>query len=183
MPDKLFDDGEDFENEKFNQFFNNIYKKQTDLIKHDGNPIPWNILNEYGSYSSIDNYDSLFVEDDDLGNGLFGSVKISESNKPKKLSKKDLESLPTVDFKTHNYKDQDYKKTLEEKMKEREMATTMFKNMDMHDFEFNNDNTCGGYGISSGIGVNFDDYKDTGLLDDESDLKKQYDRMLEMRRK
>jgi curved DNA-binding protein CbpA len=182
IPDKLFEDIEHVDPLKFNSMFDMMYKKHTDLIKHEGNPIAYNTLNEYGAFSSIDNYEVLFAEDDDLGNSLFGSVKISEGNVPKKINKKELDkSSHYADYVTaHNYKDEHHAKTLEEKIKERNMETTRYESRDMSEFDNNDD--CGGYGIFKGVGINFDEFKNGGLLDDGVDLKKQYNKMLGMRR-
>lgn len=183
IPDKLFNDDEQIDLQKFNNMFNAMHKKQTDLIKHDGNPLAWNTLSEHGSFSSIDNYEALFVEDDDLGNSLFGSVKASDSNVAKKISKKELEKhMNNTEYsKPHNYKDENNAKTLEEKMEEIKRENERYKNRDMSDF--NDDNNCGGYGIYSGIGIDFEEYKEGGLLEDGEDLKRKYSKMLEIRKK
>ena len=183
IPDKLFDDIEHVDPQKFNSIFDTMYKKHTDLIKHEGNPLAWNTLNEYGTYSSIDNYEVLFAEDDDLGNSLFGSVKISEGNVPKKINKKDLEkSANLADYtKSHNYKDEHHAKTLEDKIKERNSETSKYENREMN--EYTKDNDCGGYGIFHGLGISFDEYKNGGLLEDDGkDLKNQYTKMMERRK-
>ena len=117
VPDRIFDKDEDFEIDKFNEAFDNIHQKHTDLIPHQGNPLAYNTINEFGSFSSVENYDALFVEDNDLGNNMFSSVKMNEVNTPKKMNKKDLDKLHGADYvKTHNHRDANYAKTLEEKM-------------------------------------------------------------------
>jgi curved DNA-binding protein CbpA len=178
-PEKIF--GDKIDMDEFNTIFDNVHKKHTDLIKHNGNPIAWNTLNEYGAYSTVDNYETLFTDDDGLGTSLYGSVKLSEGNTPAKLTKKELEKLKKVDYvKGHSYKDVDYTKTLEEKMKEREQETNKFMERNMS--EYSNDDKCGGYGIFSDLGLNFEDYDNSGLLEDGGDLKAKYKKLLDSRK-
>jgi len=179
MPEKIFD-GE-MELEKFNSIFDARHKKHTELIPHQGNPIAYNIISEFGSFSSIDNYDALFVEDDNLGGSMFGSVKLSESNIPGKITKKELDRLAKADYvKSHNQKDVNYTQTLEEKMKERERETEKYKERDMS--EFNTDNNCGGYNIFKDIGLEYEDFDNLEMLGDGDDLKLQYQKLMEMRK-
>ncbi len=180
IPEKIFDDGK-FELEKFNTIFDNVHKKHTELIHHQGNPIAFNTLNEYGTFGSVDDYDTLYIEDDDLGSSMFGSVKMSDSNVPNKLNKKELDKLTKADYvKSHNYKDSSYNKSLEEKMEERDRETTRYKEREISDF--NIDNNCGGYPIFKGIGLEYEDLDNLELLGDGDDLKLQYQQLKNMRK-
>ncbi len=180
IPEKIFDDGK-FELEKFNTIFDNVHKKHTELIHHQGNPIAFNTLDEYGTFGSIDNYDALFVEDDDLGSSMFGSVKISDSNIPNKINKKELDKLSKADYvKSHNHIDNGYNKSLEEKMEERERETKKYKDREISDFDI--DNNCGGYPIFKGIGLEYEDLDNLELLGDGDDMKLKYQQLLNTRK-
>lgn len=176
--EQLFDNGR-FDISKFNAAFDVIHKGHTELIPHQGNPSAFSMTNDYGStYSSIDSYDKLYADDDDQpGTTFYSSVKLNP-DKNKKISKEDIDKLKEAEYtKKHNYKDKAYTKSLEERMKEREMETLHLNERGMQDFD--NDPTCGGYGI-------FDQVKGktSGNLtwDDEEDVKMRYQRLLELRK-
>lgn len=176
--EKIFDDGR-FDIDRFNEAFDAMNKGPLEMIPHSGNPDAYNMLGGYGSnFSSIDNYDDLYAEDDNIGGSLYGSVKLT-SEKKKKLSKDDVNKLSGASYtKGHNYRDKDYNKTLEQKMQERNMETEKFKNREMNDFD--TDPNCGGYGIFGKMGM-----KNLGTMEwdnDEEDLKLRYNRLLEMRK-
>lgn len=179
VPDKLFDNTEKIDMDKFNSMFDAMHKKQTDLIKHEGNPIAWNTANESNAFSTLDNYDCLFVEDDDLGNSVFGSVKIGDNNKPKKMTRKDLERH-TKDYVKPSYRDDNTAKTLQDKINERNNQTLKYEQRTMNDF--NDDNDCGGYGIFKNLDINFEDLTDDTFADDNKDLKARYTKLLDSRR-
>ncbi len=171
IPEKIFNDGEEFEQGKFNTRFDALFKTQGELIIHDGNPIAWNVLNEYGAYGSIDNYESLYAEDNDLGGVMFGSVKFGDDNTPKNLTKKELNKMGDFNDYTfsHNHKEDNYNQTLEERMNKWKDETSKFDNREMGDFD-TSDN-CGGYGVFGGLGITFDEYKNGGLLSGDTKRK------------
>ena len=179
--EKLFDDDKmPFDIGKFNKAFDEMHKSHTELIPHQGNPIAWNMGNDFASvYSSVNDYEKLYTgdDDDDVGTSTYGSLKLN-GDKKKKLSKEDLEKLSSADYtKGHNYKDGEFAKSLEEKMKERELLSRKFDDRNMEDFD--TDPSCGGYGIFEQLGV-----KNFGNLtwdDDKEDLKTRYQRLLELR--
>jgi curved DNA-binding protein CbpA len=184
IPEKLFDNTDKIDLQKFNSIFDSMHRKHTDLIKHDGNPLAYNVSNEFGSYSSIDNYESLFVEDDNnLGNNLFGSVKMCDSNMPnKKLTKRDLEKHGNkADYvNSHNYKGENNTKTLEDKIKERELQTMQYDQRTIEDYNDNND--CGGYGIFKDLDITFDEFTDGNMIDEGGDFRSRYNKLIETRK-
>lgn len=178
IQEKIFDNGR-FDIGKFNAAFDVIHKGHQELIPHQGNPHAFSIGGEYGSsYSTVDNYENLYAEDDDIpGTTFFSSIKINP-DKNKKITKDDIDELIEAEYtKKHNYKDKLYNKSLEDRMKERDIETLKLNDRGIQDFE--TDDTCGGYGI-------FDQVKNktSGNLtwDDEEDVKLKYQRLLELRK-
>ena len=175
--EKLFEDGR-FDLSKFNAAFDQLHKGHTELIQHNGNPDAWNILDDYSNnFGSIDNYDELYTENVGLGTNQYGSVKLDPTKK-KKLTKEEIEKLSAANYtKGHNYREKDYAKSLEERMREYEQETKKLDDREMDDY--NTDPTCGGYGIFSGLGIN---NLNTIQWDDDEDIKTRYNRLLEMRK-
>lgn len=173
--DNLFDGK--FQLGKFNKAFDEIYKPGTDMIPHVGNPNPWNQDNLNNNYSTLDNYDKLYDDNSEIGGTLYGSVKQEQTKlTSKKLSKSDIENLSEADYVTgHNYKDDNYNKTLEEKIKERDLETKKLSERSLQDFD--KDPSCGGYGFIAGINPN------GNLIEDDDDLKTKYAKLLEARKK
>jgi curved DNA-binding protein CbpA len=176
--DKLFDDGR-FNILRFNAAFDASHKKHDELIPHKGIPTAYNIDNKFdtGMFGSVENYENLYADDDgDIGSTLYGSVKMDRS-KGRKVSKDDVNKLSTAEYSSpHNYKDKDYNKYLEQKIKEREFETKKIEERTLTDFD--NDPSCGGYGILASAGLN-----NTSAInwDDADDIKARYKKLLEMR--
>jgi len=172
--EKLFEGGR-FDIAKFNAAFDVMHKGYTDLIPHTGNPLAYNL--DGCNFSSLDTYEDLYAEDDILGNSEFGSVKlIQEPNK--KLTKSEINKISAADYTSnHNYIDKDYKKSLEDKMRERELFTKKLDDRELVDFD--GDDACGGYGILSQIGLNS---KGNIEWDDDEDVKTRYKKLLELRK-
>lgn len=175
--DKLFDEGR-FDLAKFNAAFDALHKGHTELIQHNGNPDAWNVIDGFGNnFSSIDNYEELYTENVGLGTPQYGSVKLDPTKK-KKLTKEEIEKLSVADYtKGHNFKDKTYNKSLEEKIRERELETKKYEDREMDDY--NTDPTCGGYGIFTDLGLN---NISTIEWNDDEDVKTRYARLLEMRK-
>ncbi|ARF11213.1 DnaJ domain protein [Klosneuvirus KNV1] len=178
IQEKIFDNGR-FDIGKFNAAFDVIHKGHQELIPHQGNPHAFSLGSDFGSsFSPVDNYDKLYAEDDDtLGTTFYSSIKLN-SDKNKNITIDDIDTLIEAEYtKKHNYKDKTYTKSLEERMKERELETLKLNDRGMQDFD--TDVNCGGYGI-------FDQVKSktTGNLtwDDEEDVKLRYQRLLELRK-
>lgn len=173
--DKIFDDGR-FDISRFNAAFDALHKGHSELIPHQGNPEAYNIIGGGTNYSSLDNLEDLYTEDDNLGNSHYGSVKLDPSKK-KKLTKEDIAKLAAAEYtKRHNYKDKEYTKSLEERMKERDFENKKLEDRTISDFD--TDPTCGGYGIFNGLGKNLN----TITWDDDEDVKTRYSRLLELRK-
>jgi len=173
--EKIFDR---FNAETFNAAFDAIHKGHDELIPHSGNPSAYNSIGNFGNFSSINQYEDLYAEDEDIGTSIYGSIKVDPSRN-QKLSKDDVKKLKPVEYtKRHNYKEKDYNKSLEEKMRERELETKKLEERDIKDF--NDDPTCGGYGIFHQLNVK---NLNTITWDDEEDIKTRYKRLLELRKK
>ena len=196
--EKLFDEKMPFDLSKFNRAFDEMHKSHSELIPHQGNPMAWNLGNDFASvYSSVNDYEKLYTGDDDdddadddndagddIGTSMYGSLKLNLNlnlnNDKKKLTKEDLEKISNADYTDgHNYKDGDYTKSLSEKLKERDIQTREFDKRNIQDFD--TELGCGGYGIFEQVNV-----KNIGNLtwdvDDKEDLKTRYQRLLEMRK-
>jgi curved DNA-binding protein CbpA len=146
--DNLFE-GQQFNLSKFNSFFDAINKKTTDLVPHTGNPDAY-YGSDNNSFSSYDNYDTLYDEKEFNGNNKSANIKIN--NNLKKISKHELKNIKIADYVIeHNKKDSNYNKTLDDLLKEREKETSAFKNRNITDFK--EDPNMGGYGIFSGVGI------------------------------
>lgn len=173
-PEMIFDR---FNVNTFNAAFDAMHKGHDELIPHSGNPSAFNAVGGFSNFSSINQYENLYAEDEDIGTSAYGSLKLDQSRN-KKLSKDDVRKLKPVDYTTrHNYKDKEYSKSLEEKIRERELETKKLDDRDMKDFT--DDPTCGGYGIFHQLGVN---NLNTINWDDEEDIKTRYKRLLELRK-
>lgn len=174
--ENLFEGGR-FEISKFNAAFDAMHKGYTELIPHTGNPLAFNSDNGFAvNFSSLDKYDDLYAEDDILGGSNYGSVKLSQDPK-KKLTKSDINRISAAEYTLgHSHKDKDYNKSLEEKIKERDLFTRKLDDRQMNDFD--DDDKCGGYGILDQIGIK------SGAIewDNGEDLKTRYNRLLESRK-
>src|SRR5579872_163575 len=65
-PEKLFGENEPFDNRRFNEAFDRIHKRdnETTLTLHNGTvPSAWNDMGTVANFSSFDNLDNLYVED------------------------------------------------------------------------------------------------------------------------
>ncbi len=175
--DNLFEGGM-FDLAKFNAAFDALHKGHTELIQHSGNPMAWNSVDGFGgNFGSIDNYETLYQDEEGYGSSQYGSVKLDPTKK-KKLTKDEFAKLSSAEYtKNHNYKEQDYQKSLEERIRERELETKRLEDREMQDF--NTDPNCGGYGIFSGLGIT---NMSTIQWDDDEDIKTRYNRLLEMRK-
>jgi len=178
-PDELFDPKHPVDWAKFNDAFDKMYGQSHSLIPHDGNPNAFNMMDgKFGSsFTPLDKIDDTFADEDpdtDLGNSMFSSIKAFEPRR--KLSKSDVHTLKGADYtKGHNKMDKDFNKTLEQRMRERDMDTRKFDERTMEDFD--PDDSCGGYGIFKSIGLKDDVGRDDG------NIKSAYDKMVEMRRR
>jgi curved DNA-binding protein CbpA len=179
LHDELFDKGS-FDLGKFNAVFDEMHKIHNEIIPHKGNPDAWNsVETSFGSnFSTIDNYEDPFAEDENIKSNIYSSVKL-ENSKNKKLSRDDIKKLISTDYtQNHNYKNKDYSKLIEEKLKERELQTLKLDDREIG--EFDTDNSCGGYGIFDQIGIK--NLNKISWEDDDDDIKTRYKRLLEKRK-
>lgn len=180
MPDKIFDNVDNIDGDQFNTMFESMYKNQTDLIPHTGNPLAYNADNTFESFGSVKDYEILYNEDDDVGNSLFGSVKMSGqmsrkvgSNKSTKITKTDMEKhQKESSYYKHN--DKTTGKSVSDRLKEMELErdseTKHFENKTFQDYD--DDPTCGGYGITHEL-------FDVNVDDEHVSLNAKYQRLLE----
>jgi len=145
----IFENGQ-FDISKFNEAFDTVHSSHNELIPHNGNPLAWNLSTEFESFSPVSNYEDIYTEDDNIGNSIYGSVKINNDPK-KKLTKSDVDKLKGTKYtKEHNVLESNYLELTEKKIKERDL---LFANGPRFtDFDTNPD--CGGYGILSQISTN-----------------------------
>lgn len=174
--DRIFDGPVNLQ--KFNQAFDAMYRGSTEMIPHTGNPMAFNEIGGMDSnFSPLDQQNNLYVDDNLTGNGSYSSVNFDQGPK-RKLTKEDITKLKGADYvEGHNNKPKDYGKTLEERLRDREMQSKQFDTRTMNDF--NSDPSCGGYGIFHSLGVQ--GYSNITWKGDD-DLKVRYERLLEMRR-
>jgi len=173
--DELF---ETFVPEKFNEAFDIMYKKSSEIIKYDRNPNAWN-TGSCNVFSGLDNYEDPFINDDDVGHSdIFGSVNLLEKcSAENNLTKKYVNKLKGASYtKDHNNIDKSYSELLQEKIAERELATSLLQDKSYNDFD--TDPSCGGYGI----------FKDLSIgdclslnFDDDIDMKKKFNELLKLR--
>lgn len=178
LHERIFENGS-FDLEKFNAAFDEMHKNHNEMIPHVGNPDAWNVSSFGANFSLINDYGDPFTEDDNIKSDIYSSIKLENAKNKKKLSKDDINKIVNVEYtKNHNYKEKDYSKLIEEKLKERELQTLKFNERNMD--EFDADSSCGGYGIFDQIGIkNLD--KISWDNDDET-IQSRYKRLLELRK-
>jgi len=182
-PDRLFDEGEKFNNNKFQAAFMKMHKKQNEMTVHTGNPLAYDSGVGAGvSFTSLSNIDKIYDEDENSAgviNSLFGpSHPVFDKPLRSKVSKVNIHDLSDdEDVVDHNYKDKNYTMSIEQKMRERDLETHNLAQRSMKDFD--SDPTMAGYGILQPAGISG---KEISWDDDKADMKKKYDRLLELRR-
>lgn len=176
--EKIFDDDR-INMRKFNAAFDAMYKNHNQLVPHKGNPDPWNTTHGVDSnYSNIDNYEDLYTENDNSFSTAYTNIKIESERLPTRILEKDeVIRLKEVEYTDrHNFIEEDYETIIKNKLKNRTNDTKKLQELSVN--EFNNDPTCGGYGITNGI-KNLDSL----TWNDNEDIKTKYNKMLEMRNK
>jgi len=169
--ENIFENGR-FDPNIFNAAFSEMNKDHTELIPHQGNPEAWNPLVVLDTnFSTIDNYENLYTEDDNICNSIYGSVKL-DSSKKKILTKEEINKLSSTSYSSHSHKDDDYDKKLEEKIRQIELEAKVLGSKTFCDFDTNPD--CGGYGI---IPKNLN----TITWNDDENIQARYKKLLEMR--
>lgn len=144
---RMFPEGTKFTDDtlkKFNEIFDN-YKHKTDnkeknsiINKKDG-PSAWNMAFNDNSFTSLDSFDNIYNDNNENGGVNYGNLNEfgNEISMDLNLNK----NLNGADYVTnHNFKDKDYQKNIERKLKEREMETNNYSNNEYSYYE-NKDKT------------------------------------------
>lgn len=184
LPERIFDEG-NFDLKKFNEAFELMHAngELTDLIKHQGMPNAM-AFNDgvYSSYES--NYGDLYVDNpDDDKYGLEGNNMGSINNgvQTKTMSAKDVLKLKgkseVYDYNKEKT-DENYKKQLEDMMKNLQKEREKDLNMQMK--EYSTDPNMGGYGFLNEIDENA---TSNITWDNEESLKIRYEKLLKEREK
>jgi len=146
------------------------------MIKHNNDPSAWAPDNNYTSFKNA--YNNVYVEQDeddfcDNIDDLYGSFKPKDSYD--KLSKDDIEDIKPVSYTdSHNNINENYNKSLDDMLRERESQTNNLHTMDYNKYR---DDT-GDYGIFDKLGVN---PKNISCLEDDEYLKQRYDKLIKDR--
>lgn len=183
--DKIFTDGA-FNISQFNAAFDVMHGSLTGMVPHTGNPNayagPSGVGGVETNYSSLDNLEDLYIDEDNSTNiGLDGqnlSTTKFHNTASKKLSKREIKKMHADYTTDHSTIDVDYNKSLEDRIRERDLNTQTYDNREMGDY--NTDPDCGGYGIFGEIGL---DKASTITWDNDEDVKQKYKKLLEMRKK
>lgn len=112
-PAKLFDEELNFDISKFNAAFDIANKTSTNKdITPFNDFVDWSIQNP--NYSSLDDFDKLYIEDDDKHSLL----NFNDSNI--EISKDDIKNIKGADYvKNHNVLEEDYYSIIKEKLNSR----------------------------------------------------------------
>jgi curved DNA-binding protein CbpA len=172
----------------FNARFDAVHGSMTDMVPHTGNPSAWNGPCGVGgmetNYSSLGDYGDLYVEggEDSTNIGVdgqrFSSVNFHNGPK-KKLSAEELKKIKPANYTTgHSTVDKDYNKSLEDKIRERNIETKKYDDREVGDYD--TDNTCGGYSIFKEMGMPNGPSID---WDNDDGLKDKYSKLIELRKK
>ena len=178
ISEKIFDDISDPVNmSKFNEVWDKTHKSHTELIEHTDIPYAWNEMNGSQNYGNIENYEDLYDDNNYEGSCAYGSINFN-TKKNTNLSKDDVANLKGANYtEDHNKKTEQYTKSLDEKIKERNAETEKYTSQDFQDFDTNN--ACGGYGIFSKLG----NQNISTIMWDNNDVAKKYKSLLEYRNK
>lgn len=180
MPERLFDDGR-FDIKRFNEAFDKTHNRnENSMVQHGGVPSAWNDFGAVTNYSTFDNLDNLYVEDNnrfDTGRQIFGSADFGMPTR--KISKDEVQNMKGADYVDgHNVIGEEYYKDMKAKLRERDSEAKNFETMKYGDFK--RDDTAG-YGIFDQLGFKFDDRLTLDVEDD--DISKRYERLMAERQK
>lgn len=176
-PEKLFDDGV-FDSKKFNAMFDKINKREdNNLTLYNGIPAAWNDTTSPANYSTYDNLDNLYVDNDSTYNPsgtYYGRLDFGSTIH--KITKEDMQNITgkEADYvDNHNVIGEDYYKDMKTKLRERQATSNVFENLKYNDFK--RDDTAG-YGIFDKLGYKFDDRLCLDI--DEEDISTKFDRLM-----
>ena len=174
--ERLFDRSEPFDLDKFNAAFDAMHGGMG-IIEHSGNPDAWNGMGTCmdSSFGTIENYGDIYID----GNvGAFAPADFTQGIKQTKITRDDFKKIKPAEYtRGHNVKEEDYNTLMERKLKERELHTRGYDEMTYADYK----NDLGGYGIFESLGIN--DISTLSWDNDEEDIQKKYQRLLELRNK
>ena len=166
QPNRLFEDGR-FDIKVFNEAFDKVHKDNTAIVPHNGVPAAWNDQGGANNFSTFDNLDNLYVDDNnrfDTGRQIYGGVDFG--NSPVKITKEEVDKLKGADYvDRHNVLDENYYRDMKQKLRERESEATNFDKMKYGDFK--KDDTAG-YGIFDQLGFNYSDRLELDNMDEEN---------------
>ncbi len=179
-PTRLFEDGQ-WDSSKFNEAFDLVHNRNDNsMIAHNGVPSAWNDMGTVANFSNFDDLNNLYVDSGnrfDTGRQMYSGIDFGAPTK--KLTKDDISTMKGADYVTgHSVISDDYYRDLKSKLKEREAASSGFKEMSYGDFK--RDDTAG-YGIFDQLGYKFDDRLELDVDDD--DISKKFDRLMAERQK
>lgn len=174
--EKIFDDGQ-FNLAKFNALFDQMHKRNDEMVPHTGNPSAFNGADGLNFSSYANTYDTLYDETDYVGGSNDSSIKLNNAKSNKKISKQDVRNIQGADYVTgHSKKDPEYNRTLEQMLKERENYDINLNKRTMADWD--TDPNMDGYGIFNEVGLTGKEF-DWTIEPDEA--QKRYERLLELR--
>lgn len=185
IQERLFTTKGPIDMKAFNAAFDNMYNKTSvglssqEIAQYKGGPVPYSNLGGIDdTYTSIDNITELY-SDNIHDNSQFSSVNFESPVQKANLTKADLNTIQGGDYyDSHHEKPKDYSRTLEDRLKERELESKKLDTRNMTDF--NTDPNCGGYGIFDGLGKNaYSSITWNGV----DNLKQKYDKLLINREK
>jgi curved DNA-binding protein CbpA len=180
-PEQLFEEGVKFNNNLFNAMWDAKHGHAGDIVPHSGNPNAWGgFEGDNAGYTGFENISDVYADDSShigVEGQNYSNVEFS-TTKDVKITKEDLLNLDEADYtETHNKLEENYEKTIEQRLAEREEEDLKYATREMQDY--NTDPNCGGYGI----------FKDTGVIagslawdDDEDDIKKKYQKLLDLKK-
>jgi len=177
--DEMFEPGK-FNSEKFNSAFDLIHGSSNSLTAYTGVPGAWNDSSTSGAsfssnFSSVNNYEDLYVEDDDKGN--LNKDLVSK----KKISKREVDKLGSAEYnKKHNYREPGYVNSLEDKLRERELETKKYDDRTMSAFDTSPD--CGGFSIFKNLGLDPSSSNLMLNMDNDQDIKDKYAKLVDYRK-
>lgn len=178
-PENLFEGG-DFDPNKFNEAWEKAYGDgPMSMVAHSGNPDAFGGTGDdfSGDYTST-NMDDIYNESDEgLDNTNYSSVNFGTTSHH--ITARDVQKMTGknyVDRHREGADSKEYKKSLEDLIKQRELETHELEDMEMDDFV--EDDTMGGYGISYQIGFEADQV----TWDNQDNVRSQYKKLLKHRK-
>ncbi|AKI80179.1 chaperone protein dnaj [Acanthamoeba polyphaga mimivirus] len=178
-PEKLFDEGR-FDLGTFNAVFDKYHKKSdSSIMPHNGVPSAWNEPTNSMNFSSFDNLDNIYVDDNsrlDISRQMFGDIDFGSSLP--KISKQDISDIGRADYVDgHKVLGDDYYKDLKSKISEREKDSDLFDKMEYGDYK----KDTAGYGVLDQLGCDFSEiYLDKCL---PGSLEQQVEKLMAERKK